>query len=81
MYFFVDYQRNPYKPTYTFPDDYNGDSDLMEDYVRKTATKTIDKDNRKRTKLFHVILRIIKMISFVENASFSPVRTLTSSLK
>ncbi|UJR33350.1 hypothetical protein I4U23_020799 [Adineta vaga] len=57
----LDYQRNSYKPTYVFPDDFNGDSDFMEDHIRRKATKTNDKDNRK--------------------VSFSPVQTLTSSLK
>ncbi|CAF0930228.1 unnamed protein product [Adineta steineri] len=42
-----DHQQNPYKPTYTFPDNFNGDSDHMEDYIRKTAIQTIDKDNQK----------------------------------
>lgn len=41
-----DQQPNPYKPTYTFPDEFNGDSDHMEDYIRKTATHTIEKNNR-----------------------------------
>jgi hypothetical protein len=45
---FLEYQQNPYKPTYTFPEEFDGDSDHMEDYIRKTASQTNDKDNRKR---------------------------------
>lgn len=31
--------KNSYQPTYTFPEDFNGDSDQMEDYIRKTANR------------------------------------------
>lgn len=43
----LDQPNNPYKPTYTFPDEFSGDSDHMEDYIRKTASQNIEKDNRK----------------------------------
>lgn len=46
--FSLDHSENPYKPTYTFPDEFNGDPDHMEDYIRKKATQTIDQNDRKR---------------------------------
>jgi hypothetical protein len=45
---YLDQQQNPYTPTYRFPEEFNGDSDHMEDYIRKTASQTIDTDNRKK---------------------------------
>ena len=49
--YFLGHQPNPYKPTYTFPDEFNGDSDLMEDYIRRAAIQTMDQDNRKRNEV------------------------------
>ncbi|CAF1181784.1 unnamed protein product [Adineta steineri] len=37
-----DEQPNPYKPTYTFPEQFNGDFDHLEDYIRKTASTKVD---------------------------------------
>ncbi|CAF1427277.1 unnamed protein product [Adineta ricciae] len=37
---------NPYKPTYTFPDEYNGDLERMEDYIRKSAVSKLNNDPR-----------------------------------
>ncbi|CAF2325589.1 unnamed protein product [Rotaria sp. Silwood2] len=42
-----DYQQNPYTPTYTFPDEFNGDIDLMEDYIRRKASQTLDRNDEK----------------------------------
>lgn len=36
----LEIHKNSYQPTYTFPEDFNGDSDQMEDYIRKTANPT-----------------------------------------
>ncbi|UJR13849.1 hypothetical protein I4U23_000859 [Adineta vaga] len=41
-----DEQSNPYKPTYTFPDEFNGDLDRMEEYIRKTASHKSDSDRK-----------------------------------
>lgn len=82
LFYFVsnclDQQHNPYKPTYTFPDEFSGDSDHMEDYIRKTATHTIDRNNRSFSKL----IIIVDFFSFFKGIiPMSTVRPLTSSLK
>jgi hypothetical protein len=74
----LDHQQNPYKPTYTFPDEFNGDSDHMEDYIRKTASKTIEKDNRKKEIEDQYSTIIIILIGMTSTSS---VRPLTSNLK
>ncbi|CAF1220087.1 unnamed protein product [Adineta ricciae] len=37
---------NPYKPTYTFPDEYDGDLERMEDYIRKSAVPKLNNGSR-----------------------------------
>ncbi|CAF0741079.1 unnamed protein product [Rotaria sp. Silwood1] len=44
-----EHQQNPYTPTYTFPDEFSGDVDLMEDYIRKKASQTLDKNDEKNS--------------------------------
>ncbi|CAF4501434.1 unnamed protein product [Rotaria sp. Silwood1] len=39
-------QQNPYKPTYTFPEEFDGNLERMEDYMRKAASQNIDDDYR-----------------------------------
>ncbi|CAF1374188.1 unnamed protein product [Rotaria sordida] len=41
-----DEQQNPYKPTYTFPEEFDGNLERMEDYMRKAALQNIDDDYR-----------------------------------
>jgi hypothetical protein len=49
-------QLNPYKPTYTFPEEFDGDLERMENYIRKAASETLDDEkehvNSKRTDQF-----------------------------
>jgi hypothetical protein len=51
---FVDEQPNPYKPTYTFPEKFDGDIESIEAYIRKTASQNIDGNYTKirRKKLY-----------------------------
>ncbi|CAF2596946.1 unnamed protein product [Rotaria sp. Silwood2] len=39
-------QQNPYKPTYTFPEEFDGNFERMEDYMKKAASQNIDDDYR-----------------------------------
>ena len=41
----IDEQQNPYKPTYTFPEEFDGDLVRMENYMRKAASLEIDDDD------------------------------------
>jgi hypothetical protein len=43
-FFDLDEQQNPYKPTYTFPEGFDGDLERMENYIRKAASETINDD-------------------------------------
>ncbi len=43
--FCLDEQQNPYKPTYTFPEEFDGDLIRMEDYIRKAASENIDDED------------------------------------
>jgi len=43
----IDEQQNPYKPTYTFPEEFDGNLERMEDYIRKVASIDIDDDTSK----------------------------------
>jgi hypothetical protein len=45
--FCIDEQQNPYKPTYTFPEELDGDLERMEDYIRKAASQSIDENDSK----------------------------------
>jgi hypothetical protein len=47
IFCFIDDQQNPYKPTYTFPDEFNNDLERMEDYIRKAASQNINDDPSK----------------------------------
>jgi hypothetical protein len=54
--FDLEEQLNPYKPTYTFPEEFDGDLERMENYIRKAASETLDDEkehvNSKRTDQF-----------------------------
>ena len=54
--FFLDDPRNPYKPTYTFPEEFDGNLELMEDYIRRAASE--DGDDRTGTKRERELLRL-----------------------
>ncbi|CAF2048510.1 unnamed protein product [Rotaria magnacalcarata] len=42
----LEYHQNPYKPTYTFPEDFNGDLEVMEDYIRRKASQPVDQNDQ-----------------------------------
>lgn len=41
----LDDRQNPYRPTYTFPDEYDGDLERMENYIRKAASEDVEDQN------------------------------------
>ncbi|CAF4558573.1 unnamed protein product [Rotaria socialis] len=41
-----EYHQNPYQPTYTFPEDFNGDLEVMEDYIRRKASQPVDQNDQ-----------------------------------
>lgn len=43
----LDERKNPYQPTYTFPEEFNDDVELMEDHIRRTAAHNNGYDHRK----------------------------------
>ena len=43
----LDERKNPYQPTYTFPEEFNDDVELMEDHIRRTAAHSNGYDHRK----------------------------------
>ena len=47
IFYLIDNQQNPYKPTYTFPEEFDGDLERMEDYIRKAASQNPDNDDSK----------------------------------
>ena len=75
---FVDGPANPYKPTYTFPDEYDGDLERMEDYIRKSA---VPKLNNGPINNFYVYMNTNLDYFAVGNFSSSPVRTPTATIK
>lgn len=44
-----DQTQNPYKPTYTFPEEFDGDFDKMERYMRRAASEDIDEIKNTQT--------------------------------
>ena len=36
-YFISVLEKNPYQPTYTFPEEFGGNLELIEDYIRKAV--------------------------------------------
>lgn len=45
VFSYLDQQSNPYKPTYTFPEELDGDLKRMEDYIRRAASESLDDDD------------------------------------
>jgi hypothetical protein len=43
----LDERKNPYQPTYTFPEEFNDDVEIMEDQIRRTAAHNNGYDHRK----------------------------------
>jgi hypothetical protein len=44
----VDEQTNRYQPTYTFPKAFDGNLELVEDYIRKAASENVNDDDYRR---------------------------------
>jgi hypothetical protein len=65
LFFSIDEQQNPYKPTYTFPEEFDGNLELMENYIRKAASQNTDEDDNSKNEKKKEMIEFKRMKYFI----------------